>query len=118
MYTSNTVTWISGHPHIARRRLHVTGRTGFSRVRVQVALIRVQPEIQAHATWIIDAQIKTVGMVVWETGAVVFVKESESLLRSFSSTLLASDSYDWKHEEVTREDKIDLIHVHIYASSY
>ena len=35
--------------------LNVTGRTGFSRVSIQITLIRVQPEIQAYATWIIDA---------------------------------------------------------------
>ena len=36
--------------------LNVTGRTAsFSRVSIQITLIRVQPGIQAYATWIIDA---------------------------------------------------------------
>ena len=90
------LTWVSGHPHIAGRRFHVTGRTGFSRVRVQVTLIRVQPEIQAQATWVINAQIKAVGIGVCDSGAVVFVEESESSLRSFSSTRFTSGFYDLK----------------------
>ena len=83
-------------------------------MRVQITLLRVQPEIHAHATWIIDAQIKTVGIVVCDAGAVIFVKESESLLRSFSSTLLASDTYGLKQKEVASKGKIDLIHVHMF----
>ena len=104
------LTWISGHPHIAGRGFHVTGRTGFSRVRVQITLIRVQPEIQAHATWVINAQIKAVGIVVCDAGAVVFVKESESLLRSFSATLLASGLCDMKQRQIIQYGKINAIH--------
>ena len=81
-------------------------------MRVQITLIRVQPEIQARTTWIIDAQIKTVGIGVCGAGAVVFVKESESLLRSFSSTLLASDSYGLKQKEVTCENaEMETVHL-------
>ena len=95
---------------MAGRGFHVTGRTGFSRVRVQITLIHVQPEIQTHTTWVIEAQIEAVGIVVCDAGAVVFVKESESSLRSFSATLLASGLYGLKRREVIYEDKIDLIH--------
>ena len=78
---------------------------------VQVTLIRVQPEIQAHATWIVEAQIEAVRIVVCDAGAVVFVKESESLLRSFSATLVASALYGLMQKEGTSEGEIDLIHV-------
>ena len=64
-------------------------------MRVQITLIRVQPEIQAHATWVIDTRIKAVGIMSCDAGAVVFVKESESLLRSFSATRFTSDFYDF-----------------------
>ena len=79
-------------------------------MRVQVTLIRVQPEIQAHATWVIETQIEAVGIVVCDAGAVVFVKESESFLRSFSATLVASALYGLRQKEGT-SDQIELIHV-------
>ena len=43
-------------------------------------VIHVQPDIQTHTTSVIEAQIEAVGIVVCDAGAVVFVKESESLL--------------------------------------
>ena len=86
-------------------------------MRVQITLIRVQPEIQAHATWVINAQIKAVGIVVCDAGAVVFVKESESLLRSFSATLLASGLHGLKRRQAICEDKIDLIHFFFFGIS-
>ena len=86
-------------------------------MRVQITLIRVQPEIQAQATWVINAQIKAVGIVVCHAGAVVFVKESESLLRSFSATLLASGLYGLKRRQVIYENEIDLIHFLLFRIS-
>ena len=84
-------------------------------MRVQITLIRVLPEIQALATWVIDAQIKAFGIVVCDTGAVVFVKESESLLRSFSATLFASGLHGLKRRQAIYEDEIDLIHFFFFG---
>ena len=79
-------------------------------MRVQITLIRVQPEIEAQATWVINAQIKGVGIVVCDAGAVVFVKESESSLRSFSSTRFTSGLCDMKQRQATRENEIESTH--------
>ena len=85
-------------------------------MRVQITLTRVQPEIQAHATWIIEAEIKAVEILVCDAGAVFFVKESESLLRYFSSTRFSSGLSRLKQKEVIRGRDGDDSFFHVLVS--